>query len=293
MGAPLTLKQTISIATQSSVPPYHASSLVKNYGTLREDAGLVVVGYPLSLLSARDRVQAQQSIFIVQIRNPSILSSSANFAAVQANWSSLNPAWVPTKASLLSLFQVLSGSGVVAKKLSKDWRTMGMVGTAGAFASIPVRILDAASGLALIDGAAGLASGILIGLGALAGAPVTLIYVGVGLGAAAVGNLGALGVMEIASSQPGNPSPAPAATQSGDSQVYGAPSPADAGAIDSTLADAPAVDATTIPDAPAVPPICPTMICPTVPICPPGPPPVCPIGPPVCPGAPPICPGSL
>jgi hypothetical protein len=291
MGAPLTLKQTISIATHSSVPPWHASGLRKNYGT---------VGHSLSLLSVRDQLQAQKTIFILQIRDSSILSSSADFHALQANWASLNPAWTPTKESLASLFQVLNGNGLSVKKLSRDWRIIAITGTAASFASVPgVMVTDAGGGTAggnavggvtplsggwgeIGAGAAGFA-GILMaaGVGAVAVTPVGWAFAVGAIGAAIIfGTVLGDGIYDVVNDQPGvQTEPMPGyETPDASVLVYGASSVPDAATISTTLSLLPTVDPSTIQ--PPAPPVCPTLICPTVPVCPPGPPPP----PPVCPG---------
>jgi hypothetical protein len=87
MATPLTLKQTIGIGTGSWAMPMRASSLKKIYGTAAK---------PLSLLSVRDKLEARKNIVILQVRNSSILADSPTLTALQANWASLNPKYVPT-----------------------------------------------------------------------------------------------------------------------------------------------------------------------------------------------------
>jgi hypothetical protein len=130
MPTPLTLAQTIGVATGIWASPMRASSLIKLYGTASK---------PLSVLSVRDKLQARKNILILQLRNPAILDASPTLAALETNWASLNPAYVPTQQSLANFAKILKASGVSVLKISQDWRTAAISGTTLSFASIPTQ----------------------------------------------------------------------------------------------------------------------------------------------------------
>ena len=115
MATSLTLGQTISIATRNAILPLRASSL---NGKI---IGQTTLNFPLSLKTVRDTVEAQQTLFVLQIRDSSLLSASTSLADLQQKWISKNPAWVPTRQSLMEFFGALDASGIVVKKLSSDW----------------------------------------------------------------------------------------------------------------------------------------------------------------------------
>lgn len=311
MGTRLTLRQTITIATNSAVSPLKASSLVKEFGKKGS--------YPLSLLSARDGLEAQSTVFILSIRDFSIIHASSSYASLVKNWNALDPAWVPKRASLVAFFKLLDDSGLVVKELSKDWRNIAITGKAGSFGTMAgtllttqglgppgsdasahvITPLDAASeekDWAQIAGGLATWAGLLIGTGAVATAIVAaspaLPFIAAGyvlssaLAGAAIGN-GVYGLVTLYSGTDYIPNPgytvpsAPLVTLP--TEVYGVTSQEDADAAAARLLDLPPLDAGSIPVTPPAPPICPTAICPVVPVCPPAPPPPC------LPGPPPTC----
>jgi hypothetical protein len=258
----------------------HASSLIKLYGT---------AGKPLSLLSVRDKLEARKNIFILQIRDPAILNASSDLAALQANWTSLNPAFVPTQQSLANFVKALKASGISVVKISPDWRTLALAGTTQAFASLPMAAIsqttqttkpqsstgdlklqgwgtwaEGGTGAVLMVAAVGLATGGV-------GLAVCGIVGGVGLalfGDATIGPFGPVGPSTSGSSQPSgdagtSQNDAPQGYQAGDeTEVYGATSDADATAIADALNGLPATDPSSIPSDPSSAPICPGSISP-------------------------------
>lgn len=202
METPLTLEQTIGIATGSWTTPMRASSLRKMYGT---------AGKPLSLLSIRDKLRERKNIVILQVRNSSILGDSPTLAALQANWASLDKKYVPTQQALANFVKVLHTSGVSVVKISKDWRTVALSGTTSAFASIPTAYfyvkpgekvsIQSSAGLKILGGGdaqaaagAGLVAGgsVAAGGGAL-GASGTATITLFGAGSTAAGSTGGVG----------------------------------------------------------------------------------------------------
>jgi hypothetical protein len=149
MATSLTLAQTIGIGTGNWTTPFRASSLIELYGT---------AGKPLSLLSVRDKLQDRKNIVILQIRNASILSASPDAAALQANWLSTNPAFVPTPAALKNFIKILAAAKVSVVKISQDWRTIALSGTTLAFGAVPTEFytVTGSSGLLSIQDTSGL-----------------------------------------------------------------------------------------------------------------------------------------
>jgi hypothetical protein len=125
MTANLTLAQTIAVATRTAIPPLQATRLRKAGET-----------GSLSLRTVRDQVQARHTIFVVQVRDTSILKASSSFADLVKNWQLLDTAFVPSRTKTAKLIKVLNAAGVTVAALSKDWRTMWLSGTAGAFCSV-------------------------------------------------------------------------------------------------------------------------------------------------------------
>jgi hypothetical protein len=322
MAANLTLAQTISIATQSAIPPWHASKLRAAGQTGN-----------LSMRAIRDQVQSRHTIFLVQVRDASILKSSSSFSNLQANWKSLNSSFVPSRTSMANLLKSLSTAGVSVVALSKDWRTMWLAGPTSAFCAVQGVLLgdaigsapqtaqgkfvehvlspnwtEVVTGLAVI-GATCLAVGSLP-----VTAPVTAVLAigvvlteGVGIGLVADGAMG------LAEAQPGtvttSPNPAQSFDTTGttpdggvqDATVYGADSTVAAQQVATTASAATPVTDTSLPAQPVSPPICPvTPVCPVItPVCPVTNTPICPGGidpggggTPTCPGGTPIDPGG-
>ncbi len=90
MGRPLTLKQTIAISSQKAVPPLRVD-LAKLFGS---EHG--------SLLAIRDLVQTHKDLFIEQVRNVSILSTSSNFADLLTKWVETNAEYNSRVAGVIS-----------------------------------------------------------------------------------------------------------------------------------------------------------------------------------------------
>lgn len=318
--------QTISIATQSAVPPLRASRLRTANQT----------GH-LSLRTVRDQVQARPTFMLVQVRDASILKASSSFAELQTNWSLLNSDWVPSQSAMANLINFLNSAGVTVSALSRDWRTMWLSGPAGAFCAVQGALVGDAIDTVrqphvphTLDGNAGEVLGglAIIGATCIAIAPVAaagvatvgvLYVVGVGLSSLVAGVLIGDGALGLVTSQPPTVTTSPIPVQTydttgttsdggvQDATVYGADSTAAAQQIITASSTATPVTANSLPPQPVVAPICPTTpVCPvSTPVCPAtltplGPvTPTTPTGPegtsytcPVCPAGPPVCPSG-
>lgn len=248
MANALTLAQTISIVTQNSVAPWRASGLRNTFGN-----------GTLSLRSVRDTVQKLNTIMVLEVRDPSIIAGSSSLAEFQANWQSLNKAWVLSRASLVQLIETLNANGVSVHGPSGDWRTIGISGVAADVAAVPVgsgiNWDQVATGVEIV-GAAVVAiavvglGGVPLGLGVLLTSTEGIAAVG---GSLAVEGAGLFKIADgfLSGTPTGGSSPTPIPSSDIDAGLvsYGT-SPSDAG----TIANAPEVSSANLPDQPSLPP---------------------------------------
>jgi hypothetical protein len=171
----LTLRQTLTIATRRSAPPWHAGELLtilKLQGTF-------------SLKSAINKVQAQKVVLFVQIRDSSILESVSTLAELNAIWKSSHPG--QNTVSLLS--KILAPSGAFIGAISSDGQTVGIAGTTLSLVGVPIKLLvaQATGGIGI---AGGMGMGVGIALGILGLPEDTPVLIGLALSAAGGGATG-------------------------------------------------------------------------------------------------------
>jgi Tetrapyrrole (Corrin/Porphyrin) Methylases len=106
----LTAIQIAAITSQSLSFPLRLSSVLKLYRVR-----------PLSLRTVAKLLETQTSYIVLEVRDPSILSSD-----IRTQWASA----VPSRQNLANLFTILNAKGCAVRYISQDWRRVGISGSA-------------------------------------------------------------------------------------------------------------------------------------------------------------------
>jgi hypothetical protein len=231
----LTVKQLIMIATRNATPPFRVGDLLGKFG-----------GRPLSLRSAIASLQGQQFIILAKIVDLSILSNVNTFDQLQA---AIRSAPGASKATLVTLDQLITPAGGSIKFLSADRKTVGIAGNANSLVAVPTVRVQSQT----FDGISHVAGGLIAGggvviaiLGLPAEAPFILVAGAGAAGAAGAGALTGLGIAELVTADSATATVSP----SNPTETIVGPIPSGTSPADVT--ENPTIDIGDLPDTPPV-----------------------------------------